>query len=172
MRVRIHFGGSVVAVVSALLVSLPASAVKLRWAEGTARGFPAIVDPQTGKLLARGLHSQWLVHGKLHVVTQFDFTDGRRVEETSEFRQHPELAQETWRWVESRGEDITRSFQVDFATGAATGMKMEGGKKQAWKEQLDLPAGISFAGGGFSFAVKNLVQRLDRGENIDLTGVC
>lgn len=149
---------------------ISAGAVELRWPEGTLRGFPVIRDARGG-LLADGNLTQWVEHGNLHVKGVFDFRDGRRVEEEAQLRQQPILEQLRWTWTERRGQEMLRRFEVDFATGAAKAQKREGDELKHWEETLEIKPGTTFAGVGFMFAVKNLRDRLDAGEKVQLTAV-
>ena len=90
-----------------LLLAQPTGAVEVRWPEATLRGFPALRDANN-RLLADGSLAQWLERGALHVKAVYEFKDGRRVEEQAVLRQHPELEQLRWSFVEQRGKDLLR----------------------------------------------------------------
>jgi hypothetical protein len=152
------------------LIAIPAGAVDLRWPEGTLRGFPAIRDLK-GQILADSTLSQWIEGGTLHVKVVSEFRDGRRVEEQAELRQRPALEQLRWSWTEQRGKNVLRRFEVDFDARTATAQKLENGELKHWEESLDIQAAKSFAGIGFMYAIKNLNERLQGGEKIELTAV-
>ncbi|MFL5395737.1 MAG: hypothetical protein ACJ79G_23130, partial [Myxococcales bacterium] len=59
----------------AMCVALPASAVPLRWPEGTLRGFPVVRDA-SGRQIANGTLTQWIEDDKLHVSATYEFEDG------------------------------------------------------------------------------------------------
>jgi len=65
---------------------------------------------------------------------------------------------------------VLRRFAVDLATGHATARKRNGDGFDTWDDHLDGTKG-GFAGVGFMYAVKNLTDRLDKGEKIELTAV-
>ena len=160
----------VTAVALTLLVALPTSAVEWTSFEGNARGFPVLRDA-SGRRLADGDFTQWLENDRLHVRIAYIFDDGRRVEEEVVFRQRPQLAQETWSFRELQGKKRVRAFTVDLRTGAASAMKEEKGESKHWSDTLDVVEGQTFAGFGFSLAIKALRPRLLKGETITLTGV-
>jgi hypothetical protein len=147
----------------------PATADPSNW-EGAARGFPSLRSLD-GRRLADGSFSQWLEGGSLRVRTEYVFPDGRRIEETASFRQEPRLTQERWLWREIRGGVVVRQYRVDFETGGAVAEKWEGGEAKQWTAAIELEPGRTFAGIGFSLAVKHLRERLRRGERIELLGV-
>lgn len=161
----------VLGAVLALTLAGSAGAVELRWREGTVRGYPVMVDPSSGKVVAWGEHVQRVFGNRLTVSTVFDFGDGRRVEEQTEFEQGRDLSQRKWLWREEVKGDIRRMFQVDFTTGQASAMKVENGKRDEWNGKVDVKPGETFAGAGFMFALKNVAERLRGGETVELTAV-
>jgi len=65
---------------------------------------------------------------------------------------------------------VLRSFAVDLTTGHATARKRNGDGWDTWDDHLD-GTREAFAGVGFMYAVKNLTERLDKGEKIEVTAV-
>jgi hypothetical protein len=63
--------------------------------ESTQHGFPAMLDSR-GKKLADGEFVQWVEKEILHVKIDYDFGNGRRIEEKTSFQQTPQLVQEEW----------------------------------------------------------------------------
>ena len=124
-----------------------------------------------GARLADGDFSQWLEGERLHARTKYVFNQGHEIEETGVFRQRPQLVEEQWSWRELRAGKVYRQFGVDLRTGRATAEKWEKGKLQRWSSDLKLEAGRSFAGFGFTLAIKELRQRLINGETIRLEAV-
>ncbi|MBI2186556.1 MAG: hypothetical protein HYU37_05455 [Acidobacteria bacterium] len=155
-----------------LLARAPASAIEPAPFEGAARGFPVLRD-LNGARLADGEFSQWNADGRLHVVLTYAFGRGRRTEERVVFRQQPVLVQETWSWVERRGGRDARRFTIDFRSGRVTAVaRDEEGELNQWEETFDdIGDGRTFAGFGFTLAIKALRPRLVRGEVIRLQGV-
>ncbi|HYV67018.1 MAG TPA: hypothetical protein VE964_12305 [Myxococcales bacterium] len=152
-----------------LLASLNAAAVQTRWIEGTLRGFP-VVRQADGRRIGEGTLTQSIEDGKLHSLGIFDLHDGRRVREETVLDQEPRLRQRSWKWTETRGKDVLREFSVDLTTGHATAVKRSKDDVDTWDEHLD-GTQDAFAGVGFMYALKNLSERLDRGEQIELTAV-
>jgi len=152
-----------------LVAALPASAADPRWVEGTVRGFPVVRDAE-GHQIGDGTLTQYVEDGKLHAQGVFDLRDGRRLREETVLEQHPRLRQLSWNWEETRGGEVLRQFSVDLTTGHATARKRTSDGVDTWDDHLD---GIrdGFAGVGFMYAVKNLTDRLDKGEKIELTAV-
>jgi hypothetical protein len=161
---RIHLAIAVV------LLALPAGAIELRWPEATLRGFAAVRDIN-GRLLGDNSLSQWLEHGALHVKAVYEFRDGRRVEEQAVLRQQPQLEQLRWSFIEQRGNELLRQFEADLVARSAKSKKKEDGELKHWEESLEIEPGQTFAGIGFMYAVKNLRDRLNRGEKVQLRAV-
>ena len=157
-------------VVAALLfAALTAAPVETRWVEGTLRGFP-VVRQADGRAIGEGTLTQFIEYGKLHSEGIFDLRDGRTVREETVLEQHPRLRQRFWSWKETRGKEVLREFSVDLATGHAKARKLTSDGVDTWDEHLD-GTQDAFVGVGFMYAVKNLTERLDRGEKIELTAV-
>ncbi len=156
-------------VVLLLLAALPATAVETRWIEGTVRGFPVVRDAD-GRQIGEGTLTQYIEDGKLHAQGIFDLRDGRRVQEDTVLEQRPRLRQLFWTWKETRGDQVLREFSVDLTAGHATARKRSGDGVDTWDDHLD-GTRDAFAGVGFMYAVKNLTERLDKGEKIELTAV-
>jgi hypothetical protein len=160
------------AVVVVLAFASPARAIERHWAEGSARGFPAIVDPESGKIIGRGTYVQLLNGDELDVSLVFDLTDGRHIEEHDVFRLGPgELTQERWQWVEKRATQVLRSYEVDLRSGVAKGFKRENGKDHTSSETLKVDPQRTFAGSGFSLALKNLSGTLKKAGEVELWAV-
>jgi hypothetical protein len=158
---------SVIALLLAASVSAPG--VPTQWPEGTLRGFP-VVRSADGRAQADGLLTQVLDKGKLHAEGVYEFHDGRQIREVTELEQQPRMRQLSWSWEERRGAEVLRSYAVDLTTGHATVRKRTSDGWDTWDEHLDDTAG-AFVGVGFMYAIKNLTERLDRGEKIQLTAV-
>ncbi len=126
-----------------LAVALPTSAIEWTSLEWSVRGFPVLRD----------------LGGR------------RRAEEEVVLRQRPQLAQESWSFREWQGGKPTRAFTVDLRTGAASAVKEEKGETKHWSETLDVVEGQTFAGFGFSLAIKALRERMVKGETITLKGI-
>jgi len=153
-----------------LLVALPTSAVEWASLDGTARGYPVMRD-LSGRRLADGDFVQWVANDRLHVSLAYSFDGGRRVEEEVVFRQRPQLAQESWAFRELQGKKSVRAFAIDFRTGVATAAKDDKGETKHWSEKLDVAEGQTFAGFGFTLAIRALRDRLVKGEVVTLKGV-
>jgi hypothetical protein len=152
-----------------LAASASAPGVPTHWPEGTLRGFP-IVRSMDGRAIADGALVQVLENGNLRAEGIYQFHDGRQVREVTVLEQNPRLRQLSWSWEERRGDDVVRSYAVDLTTGHATVRKRTKDGWDTWDEHLDGTAG-AFVGVGFMYAIKNLTERLDRGEKIELTAV-
>lgn len=154
----------------ALLSPWSAPAVEITEYEGTAHGFPAMLDPN-GKKLADGEFIQELEDGRLSVTLKYKFKHGGRTEEKAVFRQKPELIQEEWSWRELKDGEVVRQFAVDFKTQIATAKKRENGEMKDWSEKIEVQPGRTFVGYGFMLAVQNLRARLVGGEQIELEAI-
>ena len=137
--------------------------------ESGLRAYPVLRDAD-GRKIADGNFAQWIENDGLHVQITYSAKD-RRIEETAVLRQRPELSQEKWRWRESLGGEPVRTFEVDFGSGSATAVKTEKGEPRRWSEKLDIAQGQTFAGFGFTLAVKALRERLMKGETVNLKAV-
>lgn len=156
---------------AALVLAAGASprAIQGNQIESALRASPVLRDA-AGQKIADGTFVQSVESDGLHVQITYTGND-RRMEETSVLRQRPELAQTKWQWRESlRGQDI-RTFAVDFSSGMATAMKTENGQTRRWSEKLDITPGQTFAGFGFTLAIKALRDRLMKGETVNLRAV-
>jgi hypothetical protein len=161
--------GAFLAAVMCLLV-LPPGAYAAD-PEGMARGYPVLRD-SGGKALADGDFVQWREGEKLHVRIKYRFTDGRRVEEQAIFRQKPRLVQESWSWSEHQRGKLQRHFQVNFSSGRVEAKKLEkGGQLKQWSKSIEVEPGRTFAGFGFTLAIKANRDRLVKGERIELKGI-
>jgi hypothetical protein len=157
---------------AALAFAFPAGAIERHWAEGSARGFPALVDPESGKVIGRGTYVQLLNGDELEVSLAFDLTDGRHIEEHDLFRLAPgDLTQERWEWVEKRAAQVLRSYEVDLRSGVAKGFKRENGEKHIFSKTLKVDPRRTFAGSGFSLALKNLSGTLKKAGEVELWAV-
>jgi hypothetical protein len=155
------------ALVIAAVVS--AGAIEGNQIETALRAYPVLRDA-AGQKIADGNFAQWVENDGLHV--QITYTgNGRRMEETAVLRQRPELSQTKWRWRESSGGEDIRTFEVDFDSGMATAVKTEKGEPRRWSEKLDITPGQTFAGFGFTLAIKALRERLIKGETVHLKAV-
>jgi hypothetical protein len=153
-----------------LAVALPTSAVEWTSYEGNLRGFPVLRD-LSGRRLADGDFVQWVNNDRLHVRITYVFSGDRRAEEEIVFRQRPQLTQESWSFRELHGGKPLRAFTVNLRTGAASAVKDDKGETKRWSETLDVVPGETFAGFGFSLAIKALRARLVKGDTITLKGV-
>jgi hypothetical protein len=124
-----------------------------------------------GQRLADGDFSQWVADGLLHVRLAYNFDGGRTAEEEVVFRQRPQLSQASWAYRELQGKKTIRAFAIDLRTGAATATKEEKSEIKHWSEKLDVVDGQTFAGFGFSVAIRALRDRLVKGEVVTLKGV-
>jgi hypothetical protein len=138
--------------------------------EAALHGFPAFFDLQ-GKKLADGEFVQWLENQKLHVKITYDFGAGRLIEETAVFEQEPEFVQDEWSWRELRNGQVSRQFNIDFRAKKATAQKVEAQGAENWSRDIKVEPGRTFAGFGFTLAVKGLRERLVKGEKIELHAV-
>jgi hypothetical protein len=157
------------AVLLAMLLVVPAGAIEWTTFDGTARGYPVLRDA-SGKKVGDGDFVQWVEHGRLNVRITYS-GGGRRIEETSVFRQNPELIQEQWSMRERRDGKLVRQFAIDFSKGVATAKKLDHGQMKEWSDTSKLERGRSFAGFGFSLAARALHRRLLDGEHVALQTV-
>lgn len=162
--------GAGLAVVAWAAIIMPAGAVEWTAFEGTARGFPALRNLK-GEKLADGDFAQWIEGSQLHVRIRYAFNDGRQLEEKAVFRQRPELIQQSWSWRELSNGRLFRRFEVDFEGGTATAEKREERELERWSEEVDIEPGQTFAGFGFTLAIKGLRERLIAGERVELHAV-
>jgi hypothetical protein len=137
--------------------------------EGSFHGYPILRDEQ-GRKLADGEFLQWIEKDLLRIKNTYDFGGDHRVEETADFRL-PALIQEHWSWRELRAAALQREYRVDLKSGQARAQKWEKNEMKQWREQLDVEPGRTFAGVGFTVAIKSLRPRLLRGETVELRAV-
>jgi hypothetical protein len=138
--------------------------------EGALHGYPAVFNLQ-GKKLADGEFVQWLENQRLHVKITYDFGSGHTIEEEAVFRQEPEFIQDEWAWRELRNGQIYRQFNVDFGAKKATAQKVEGKASRNWSEEIKIEPGRTFAGFGFTLALKCLREHLIKGQKVELQAV-
>lgn len=138
--------------------------------EATARGFPVMRDA-SGKKVADGDFAQWLENDRLHVRIRYQFGGARRVEETVVLRQTPRLVQEAWTLREGSGGKVIRDFSINFGSGMAVAKKVEDGAPKEWSDKVDVEPGRTFAGFGFTMAIKKARQRLLKGERVELQAI-
>lgn len=153
----------------ALLVGFRVSA-QMPDLEATARGYPVLRD-MAGKKLADGDFTQRLEGGQLHVRIIYHLGHGGRIEEKAVFRQRPQLLQEGWSWTETRDGKVYRQFEVNFKSGNATSRKREANGFKQWSKAVKIQPGRTFAGFGFTMAIKNLRARLTKGERVELEAI-
>jgi hypothetical protein len=138
--------------------------------EAAMHGFPGVFD-LLGKKTGDGEFVQWLETNRLYLTSTYDFGSGHFIEEKAVFRQRPVLAQDEWSWREVKDKAVLRHFEVDFHSGQATGEKLDGTKVKRWSESFKIDSAKTFAGIGFTFALKALRERLIKGEKIELQAV-
>jgi hypothetical protein len=130
--------------------------------ESSLHGFPAMLNLQGAKL-ADGEFVQWAENGVLHITIDYNFPDGRRIEEKASLRQEPRLIQEAWSWSESLHGERLRHFEVDFKSGKAVAEKRAGQEIKRWTENLKIEPGRTFAGFAFVLVSKHERERLING---------
>ena len=138
--------------------------------EGSAHGFPQL-RALDGRVLADGEFTQSVDGDRVHARIVFRSGQGSYTEETTVIRQAPNVVQERWAWREVRDGEVLRRFEIDFLNGKASAEKVEDGKRESWSKDVELEPGRSFAGSGFSMALRSLHDRLLRGEEVELQGV-
>src|ERR1700737_4056409 len=124
-----------------------AGAVPLRYPQGDLHGFPSMQN-EAGELIADGELTQRKQGARLVVHATWRFRDGRLVVEDAVFALRPELAQQSFRWVETRGKSELRRFEVDFRSRKAHAQKLEGTEHKRWDDRLDVEPGKPFTGFG------------------------
>jgi len=159
-------------VIALTIVASVATLRAIEWTqfESALRAYPVLRDAAGGKIADGNFVQSVENNAAVHVQITFTGND-RRIEETAVLRQRPELSQQKWQWQESLRGEMVRSFEVDFDSGAATALKVEDGKPKRWSEKLDVVPGQTFAGFGFSLALKALRERLVKGETVNLKAV-
>jgi len=167
--VPLRFKSSIAAIILVAAAAASASAIEGNQIESALRASPVLRDA-AGQKIADGNFAQSVENDGLHV--QITYTGGdRRMEETAVLRQRPELSQSKWLWRELSGGREIRRFEVDFGSGMATAVKTEKGEPRRWSEKLDIVPGQTFAGFGFTLAIKALRERLMKGETVNLKAV-
>jgi hypothetical protein len=155
----------------AALLARGALAVELTSREGELFAFPALEDDH-GRVIADSNLRQWIDGDRLHVRIEHALEDGRHIVERTRFKQGRFLAQEWWSWEERRGGRLARRFEVDLDRGHATGRKAkEQGGEDRWDEDVKVEPGLTFVGTGVPYAVKNVRDRVVRGERIRLRAI-
>ena len=145
-------------------------AAPLAHVAAAARGFPAMWDT-SGAPLASGAFARWVEEGRLHILIRYDFEDGRIVEEAAAFAPGPPLTQSSWTWTETRDGDVVRRFEADLDAGTASAERHEEGEVEREQEAIEVEAGTTFAGFGFTLALQSLRERLVDGEVVELDAV-
>ena len=135
---------------------------------GAAHGYPGLCDIN-GKKLADAEFRQWVEDHRLNVVITYKFPNGQLFEEKTRFRQGADLAQEQWSWKELNHGKPQREFSADFESGIASAHIRKDNKDVS--EKIDVEAGRTFAGFGFTIALSNLRKRLLKGEQVQLKAV-
>lgn len=146
----------------------PAFALQVTEPTAASHGYPGLCDIN-GKKLADGEFRQWIENDRLHIVITYKFSAGEIYEEHSQFRQEPELIQEKWSWEESKNGKSQREFAVDFLSGKTRAHISQDHKNVS--KTINIEAGRTFAGFGFSLALSNLRKRLLAGEQVQLKAV-
>src|ERR1700737_3204397 len=131
----------------ALAAAFRAGAVELRNPQADLHGFPSMQD-ESGALIADGELTQRKQGSRLVVHATWRFRDGRVVVEDAVFALRPELAQQSFRWVETRGKSELRRFEADFRSPKANAQKLEGTEPKRWDNRLDVEPGKPFTGFG------------------------
>jgi hypothetical protein len=153
-----------------LLLALSGAALEILHPPGTLHGFPSMSDV-AGAVIADGELSQQRRGRRLKVRIRWRFADGLVAEERDEFRVGRTLEQRRFSWVETRDGEEQRRFEVDFGTGRAEALLLrDGGERKHERAELELPAGLAFAGYGIALAAAELPLRAD-GEQAELTVV-
>ena len=170
MKPKLWIGYAIVCVTSVVCFAIAAAGMQRMDFEGTLHGFPVLRDA-TGSKLADGDFSQWLEGEQLHVRIRYDFGRNRHVEEQAVFRQRPRLVQNAWSFRDVRSGKVFREFAIDFGSRKATAKKLEKNEMKEWSDDVDVEAGQTFAGFGFTLAIKSLLDRLLKGERIELHAI-
>lgn len=140
---------------AALFLAAPAAGVAVRSPPGALHGFPSMSDA-SGRIIADGELVQERRGDRLFVRGSWRFPGGLIAEETATFTLAPELAQESFAWVETDGGVELRRFEVNFGSGRArSAVRGEDGVERE-EEDLELPRGGSFAGYGVALAASQL----------------
>src|SRR6266536_3109065 len=159
---------TVFSILAAGIIAAPIYALKVTEPAAASHGYPGLCDIN-GKKLADGEFRQWVENNRLHVVITYKFSASEVYEEHSQFRQEPELIQEKWSWKESKHGRAQREFAADFLAGIASAHIRQDNKDVS--KRINIEAGRTFAGFGFSLALSNLRKRLLSGEQVQLKAV-
>jgi hypothetical protein len=143
--------------ISATFIAASSYAIEVTELAGAAHGYPGLCD-NSGKKLADGEFRQWVEDQHLYVVITYRLPHGQFFEEKARFRQDGELRQEQWSWKELMHRKPQREFTVDFASGMASAHIRKDNKDAS--EKIDVEAGRTFAGFGFTIALSNLRKKL------------
>jgi hypothetical protein len=154
----------------ALVEAETVRALEVKQLAGAAHAFPVMLDLH-GKKLGNGEFTQELQDGLLRIRITYELNKGGRIEEKATLQQSPELVQKSWSLREMNGEELQRSYVVDFDSGKATARKREKEGLKDWSKQLEIDPGRTFAGFGVVLALQNLRDRLVKGEAIELKAV-
>src|SRR5437870_9131007 len=122
-----------------MLLVMPLRAIEWTTLDGTARGYPVLRDA-SGNKIGDGEFMQWVEGGRLHVRITYSGR-GTRIEETSVFRQNPELMQDQWSLREQRDGKLYRQFSIDFTSGKVTAKKAEEGQMKEWSDAAKFERG-------------------------------
>jgi hypothetical protein len=130
--------------------------VPVRHALGTLHGFPSMSSAE-GRVIADGELTQEVKGHRVMVHARWRFADGLVAEERDELRAGETLSQERFSWVETRGGQELRRFEVDFSSGEAAATTLDGkGQPKREHARLDLPRDGAFAGYGVALAASQL----------------
>lgn len=154
-----------------LVFAAAAAALPLQYPEGDLRGLPEMRDMQ-GRLLGRGNFAQWVDGSGIHVKVTYDQLNGDRIEEmTTLSTQGGDLAQRAWSWQRASGGRVVERYVMDFDAGEGRTLLVRDGKREERRERLPVVKGQTFAGIGFTFALKNIYPRVANGERVTLEGI-
>ena len=170
MKPKLWIGCAIVSVASVVSLAIAAPGTQRMDFEGTLHGFPVLRD-STGNKLADGDFSQWLEGEQLHVRIRYDFGRSRQVEEQAVFRQRPRLVQDAWSFRDVRSGKVFREFAIDFGSRTAKAKKLDKDDMKEWSDDVDVEPGRTFAGFGFTLAIKSLLDRVLKGERIELHAI-
>lgn len=158
------------ALLGAFLAGAPIMSAQRAPFEGLARGFPVLRD-SAGEKIGDGDFAQWIEGDRLHVKASYTLDRGERIEESAVFRQRPRLVQEEWSFRQLKEGELYRQFDVDFRSRTASASKREEGGVEKWTEEIEVEPGRTFAGFGFTLAIKAFRTRLIDGETIELHAI-
>lgn len=148
-----------------------AAAIPLRYTEGDLRGLPEMRDLR-GQLLGRGNFAQRVDERGIHIKVTYDQLNGDRIEETTTLStESGDLAQRAWSWQRASGGQVVERYVMDFDTGMGRTLLVRNGRREERREHLTVVKGQTFAGIGFTLALKNIYPRLAHGERVELEGI-